>query len=110
MTAELKSRPWDAKKTDETRLLENVLRRQFPDTEAYRLNPASIRVRSIDDRFRGMSEVEREQLVDPVLEAVPEDTQADVMLLLTVTTDEIVAFGLQYLTNLEFENPSESAL
>jgi stress-induced morphogen len=111
MTARAKVPGWHAKRTHETRKIEEELRKRFPHSDAYRFNSASIRVRIIDDAFEGMSEIEREQMVDPILEQLPDETQADIMLLLTLTKKEATArFGKHSLVNLEFENPSESAL
>src|SRR3954469_19901128 len=94
---------WEDRKTDETRAIERALRERFPDTEAYRYNSASIRIRVIDDAFKGKSDREREQLLEPILERLPEETQADIMLLLTMTKKETKEFGKDYLINLEFE-------
>ena len=44
---------WEQKKTDETRKIESLIRTEFPRTDAYRFNFASIRARMIDDRFEG---------------------------------------------------------
>jgi len=97
-------------RTDETRRIEDELRKRYPRSDAYRFNSASIRVRIIDDAFLGKSEVEREKLVDPILDQLPEDTQSDIMLLLTMTEDEVKPFNRHYLTNLEYENPRPSGL
>jgi hypothetical protein len=110
MATDTKQRLWDNRKTDETQAIERALREHFPDTEAYRYNSASIRIRIIDDKFVGKTDSEREQMVDPILDCLPEDTQTDIMLLLTLTKDEAGAFGKDYITNLEFENPSISSL
>jgi len=104
--------PWEAKRTDETRLVEDVLRKTFPNTDAYRYNSASIRIRVVDDRFKGKSIEERDAMVEPLLEQLPEETQADIMNLLTLHNDELGG-GLSFrafLANEEFENPSESML
>jgi hypothetical protein len=46
---------WEAKRTDETQMIERVLREAgFETVDAYRYNTASIRVRVIDQRFEGM--------------------------------------------------------
>ena len=48
--------PWEAKRTDETRQVEEILRKAgFDYVNAYRYNSASIRVRVIDSRFEGLS-------------------------------------------------------
>ena len=59
MATETQVRPWEDKRTDETRMIEDELRKHFPKSDAYRFNSASIRVRIIDDSFHGKSEIER---------------------------------------------------
>jgi len=59
---------WAFKRTAETRRVEDALRQVFPNTDAYRYNSASIRVRVIDDRFKGKSIEERDAMVEPLLE------------------------------------------
>ena len=111
MTAITQVHPWHGRRTDETRKLEEELRKHFPRSDVYRFNSASIRVRIIDDLFKGKSEPEREEMVDPILETLPDETQADIMLLLTLTEEEARSkFSRYSLANLEFENPTESAL
>jgi stress-induced morphogen len=110
MATETRPRLWEARKTDETRAIERMFREHYPDTEAYRYNSASIRVRIIDEAFAGKSDIEREQMVDPILDKLSEATQSHIMLLLTLTESETKDFGKDYLTNLEFENPSVSKL
>jgi stress-induced morphogen len=110
MATETRPRLWEDRKTDETRAIERALRKRFANTEAYRYNSASIRIRIIDDAFEGKSESDREQMVDPILDQLPEETQSDIMLLLTLTESETKDFGKDYLTNLEFENPKVSRL
>lgn len=96
----------ESKKTDETRELEHVLREHFPDVVAYRQNSASIRVRIIDERFRGKTRGERDRMVDPYLETLPEATQADITVLLLLTRAETA----RSMMNVEFEDPIESLL
>lgn len=92
--------------TPETKEIEDLVRPQFPDVLAYRYNSASIRIRIIDERFRGMSRVERDRIVDPLLETLPEETQADITILLLLAPEETDAS----LMNLEFEHPAPSRL
>jgi hypothetical protein len=102
---------WEALRTEETRHVEDVLRERFPGTDAYRFNSASIRVRVIDSRFEGKSTEERDALVEPVLEQLPEATQADIINLLTLTPEEATGpFNRRSVINLEFEDPSSSDL
>src|SRR5438132_3352098 len=65
-----KQRRAPRRKTAETRLIEQVLRKALPDAqvEAYRHNSVSIRVRVISPRFRKLDRVKREELVYSVLE------------------------------------------
>ena len=44
---------WKEMQTEETRQVEQTLRRAFSQVDAYRFNSASIRVRVIDSRFKG---------------------------------------------------------
>jgi hypothetical protein len=101
---------WEEKKTEETRKLEALFRTEFPDTEAYRFNSASIRVRVIDDRFEGKSIAERENMVLPLFYKLPKKTREDVLLLLTLAPSERGPFNSQSLMNLEFEQPRPSRL
>jgi stress-induced morphogen len=94
------------KKTAETKAIENLLRKQFPKTEAYRYNSASIRVRIIDPEFRGKSMTDREAVVLPLIRKLTENTQADIMILLMLAPEE----AGESLMNLEFEKPSPSRL
>jgi len=101
---------WEARKTPETRRIEALLRSNFPDTEAYRFNSASIRVRVIDDRFEGLSIAEREAMVLPLLEDLPQRTRDDILVLLTLAPSEQGSFNSQALMNLEFEQALPSRL
>ncbi len=89
-----------------TELIEKALKSKFPNTKAYQYNIASIRVRIIDDRFSEMSQIERERVVEPLLNSLPEDVQTTITLLLLLTDDELKGS----LMNLEFEHPSRSLL
>lgn len=100
-------------KNAETRSVEKLLREHFPDhpegfpPTAYRYNPASIRVRVVSERFAGMDQVARSELVYPILERnLPEDTWQDITLILLLAPDELD----DSLMNLEFEKPTPSRL
>jgi hypothetical protein len=101
---------WKQMQTDETRSLEQVLRKVFPATDAYRYNSASIRVRVIDTRFEGKTTEERDAMVEPLLDQLPPETQADIINLLTLSPNETAHSARKSLANLEFEDPSESML
>lgn len=99
-----------AKKTRETKAIETLLKENFTGyprdvpPEAYRYNSASIRVRLVHKSFKGKSRAEREDLVLPLIHSLPEETQADIMILLLLAPDELD----RSLMNMEFENPTPS--
>jgi len=105
---------WHAKRTAESRQVEEVLREGgFQQVDAYRYNSASIRVRVIDPRFAGKSVDERDALVDVYLRKLPEHTQAEILNLMLFTPDELTVQNGRsraQLANLEFEEPSPSEL
>lgn len=92
--------------TDETRSIEQALRTEFSDVQAYRYNPASIRVRVIDEQFTGLSRVERHELAAACIRALPEEIQQDITVLLLLAPDETDTSMM----NIEFEHPSPSSL
>ena len=105
---------WESKRTDETRLVEEVLRKAgFERADSYRYNLASIRVRVIDSRFEGLSSEQRDAMVEPVLDQLPERTQADIMSLFTFAPSELQPTpqaNRALVLNTEFEEPSPSVL
>jgi hypothetical protein len=101
---------WEEKRTDETRRVEAIFRTEFPNTDAYRFNSASIRVRVIDDRFKGKSLDEREEMVLPLFRQLPKKTRDDILLLLKLAPDELGKIGRETLMNHEFEQPLPSHL
>ena len=95
--------------TRETKLIERVLAEGgFAHAEAYRYNSACIRIRVVDPAFRDKSIVEREDLVYPLVEKLPEDTQADITFLLLITPEE--REGRRAHLNWEFDDPTPSSL
>ena len=105
---------WESKRTAESRQVEDVLKRGgFPQADAYRYNSASIRVRVIDPRFQGIDFEERDKLVEPYLDQLPDEVQGDIMSLLLLAPDELsdVDRGYRFqVLNREFEAPSPSML
>jgi stress-induced morphogen len=93
-------------KNKNTKRIEAALKPEFPTAEAYQYNIASIRVRVIDDRFHGKSKPDREAMVLPLIEPLPEEVQADIMVLLLLSRDETEDSPM----NLEFDHPSRSRL
>ena len=103
--------PWEAKRTEETRRVEEVLKKAgFQQADAYRYNSASIRVRVIDPHFQGKSAQDRDAMVEPLLDQLPEPIQADIMNLLTLYPGETDTSVRARLLNLEFEDPRPSML
>ncbi len=103
----------DSMKTKETKKIEKLLLKHFPDCpedyppSAYRYNSASIRVRVVSDRFKGKDRVERSEMVYPLLkENLPEDTWLDVTIILLLAPDELE----DSLMNREFDRPTPSSL
>ncbi|MBI1900034.1 MAG: BolA/IbaG family iron-sulfur metabolism protein [Planctomycetia bacterium] len=101
------------KRTAETKKIEKLLLKHFPDhpqeypPSAYRYNPASIRVRVVSDRFDGMDRVERSDLVYPILKNnLSEDTWQDIMLIILLTPKELE----DSVANREFEKPTPSRI
>lgn len=101
------------KKTKETKRIEKLLLKQFPDHPgeyppmAYRYNSASIRVRLVSERFSGLKRGQRFDLVYPLLkDNLPEDALLDITILLLLAPDEVE----DSLMNREFERPTPSRL
>lgn len=107
--------PWEGKRTDETRRIEDLLRKAgFKQVDAYRYNSASIRLRIIDPQFEGLSREERDAIVEPHIEqSLPESTLGDITTLFTFAPSEIQDASKnlkEFLLNTEFEDPSPSML
>jgi stress-induced morphogen len=103
----------ESKRTKETREIENLLLKHFPDHPAkyppmaYRYNRGSIRVRVVSKRFAGKDRSERWDMVAPILkENLPEDTWLDIMLIVLVTPDELKDSP----ANWTFEHPTPAPL
>jgi hypothetical protein len=99
------------KTTKETRAIERLIDEHFPNSpkdvpRAYRYSPVSIRVRIVDDRFRGKNRSERERMVLPLIRSLPDETQQDLTILLLLAPEEVEGS----LMNREFEEPSKSLL
>jgi stress-induced morphogen len=106
---------WDAKRTDESRTVENLLRNVggFAQADAYRYNLASIRVRVIDPRFEGMSLDQRDSMIEPCLKRLPDRTYGDIIALYAFTPSEMLQTPQtfwEYTLNREFDDPSPSVL
>lgn len=105
---------WHQMRTDETRMVENSLRDAgFEQVDAYRYNSASIRLRVIDSRFEGMKIDQRDAMVEPHIDKLPDETQSDIITLFTFAPSEVEHSDKsfrQFFLNAEFEDPSPSVL
>ena len=101
---------WEALRTDESREVEEFLRKHFEDADAYRYNSASLRVRIIDSRFRGLTHEQRDDLVEPLLDQLDLETQRDIMSLVLLYPGETDESFRASISNDEFEHPSQSML
>ena len=72
--------------------------------DLYRQNSFAVRIRVIDPGFSGLEKSDRHSRVWQALEGLPEETQGDISMVLTL------AFGEESrsMGNLEFEDPSPS--
>jgi hypothetical protein len=102
-----------ARKTDQSvRAILQTLQAEYgknhpkANIEAYRYNPASIRIRIIDPDFKRTNRLDREELVDPILENLPEDIRSEITLLLLLTPEE----QRESMGSMEFDNPTPSLL
>ncbi|HEV8061129.1 MAG TPA: hypothetical protein VGP68_14715 [Gemmataceae bacterium] len=104
---------WEAKRTAETRMVEDRLKPHFHDVDAYRYNSASIRVRVIDPRFEGIKREQRDAMVETELDKLPPETQRDIVTLFTFAPSELAQPSKtfrEYMQNTEFEDPSPTML
>ncbi len=104
---------WEAKRTEETQMVEAQLRPHFEQVDAYRYNSASIRLRVIDSRFEGMSREKRDAMVEEQLDKLPPETQRDIVTLFTFAPSELLRTATtfrEFMQNTEFENPSPTVL
>ena len=95
--------------TAETQAVEALLAEHFDGVEAYRFNPASIRVRILDERFRGLTKSARLSMVEPWLAKLPEDIETDIVFILLIAAgeEELPDFSLM---NRDFEQPRRTRL
>jgi hypothetical protein len=105
--------PWEAKRTDETRMVEDLLKRHFKQADSYRYNSASIRVRVIDPQFERMPREKRDAMVEQYLDKLPPETQRDIVTLFTFAPSDLERTPTtfrEYMLNTEFDHPSPSRL
>jgi hypothetical protein len=107
------TQPWEAKRTFETRAVEDLLRQHFKQADAYRYNSASIRVRVVDPRFEGMPCEKRDAEVEQYLDTLPPEIQRDIVTLFTFAPSDLVRTPTtfrEYMLNTEFDDPSPSVI
>src|SRR5438132_7592979 len=96
------------RKSKETCFVEKVFSTHFPDCppeyppQAYRYNSVSMRLRIVNKRFKGMNRSKRFDLVEPIIDTLPENTQSDLLLVLLLAPEEVDHSAGNY----EFEHPS----
>ncbi len=86
---------------NDTRAVERTIGERFPSIESYRSRYGTVRVRIVDTRFEKKSRVQREKMVLPLIRTLPEEIQADLIMLLLLAPDE----AENSVQNLEFEHP-----
>lgn len=104
---------WESKRTPVTRMVEESLRGYFKRADAYRYNPASIRVRVIDPSFEGMSREAKDSAVEPYLAKLPPETQRDIVTLFAFAPSELERTPTtfrEYTLNTEFDDLSPAML
>lgn len=105
---------WHEMRTDETRAIEDGLRAEFERVESYRYSCASIRIRVVDPRFEGLSDLQRHDLVRGYFNRLPKRKQVDLIVIFPLTPAEMEP-DAEWKTwwpirNREFEHPSPSEL
>ncbi len=85
------------------------LTEQFARVDAYQYNPSSIRLRIVDERFRGLPKLARVDLVEPFLDGLTADLQEQLIFVLCLASGEETDpdFGC---LNREFEEPDPPAI
>jgi hypothetical protein len=99
----------ESRKTDDSRFVESLVQQHFPTAECYRYNAGSLRLRIIDERFRGQSEAARQALVEPILKQLPERAQDDLFFVLLLAPGEETD-PKNILLNQEFTDPTPSRI
>lgn len=81
--------PWEHRRTPDSRAVEAQLRPHFAQVDAYQFNPASIRLRIIDERFETLPSELRHNLVEFHLDQLPEPLACAIVILLLLAPSEL---------------------
>jgi hypothetical protein len=76
------------------------------EIEAYRQNSVSVRIRILNPEFAGKSRAQREEEIWSILNKLPEETLAEISLLLLLTPSE----AKNSFASIEFDDPITSKL
>lgn len=78
-----------------------ALRTEFPNVTVRLRSRFLLRLRIIDERFRDIDVLDRQELVDPYLEQLSEELQEGIFFVLLLTPEEVATSP----QNHDFENP-----
>ncbi len=97
------------RKTDESRSVEELLRPHFSHVDCYRYSPFMLRLCVVDEQFRPLSQVQRHELVEPLLQQLSADIQDELIFILLLAPGEAhdVRYSRRY---LEFVDPSPAVV
>lgn len=99
---------WRTKQNVETATVEDELGRGGFYADAYRHNPASIRVRVVDPRFDGKSYQQCITLINPWLANLPDETQRDIIAVFPMTPAQLLSDNGQWM-NGRFEDDTDGS-
>ena len=77
----------------------------YTDVQAYRYNSAVIRLRIRDSRFKGVSRSARIELLEPLIEQLPEEIQEDLIFVLPIAPGEENTPTPYGLMDFQFRDP-----
>lgn len=88
-----------------TTILELFRSAGYTDVQAYRHNSVVIRLRIEDLRFSGLSRVARMQMLEPLIEQLPEEIQEDLIFVLPIAPGEQNTPTPYGLMDFQFRDP-----
>lgn len=93
----------EASRSSDELIVEAALQGAFQSVTCYRLHRLALRLRVIDPKFGGLSQVARSELLEPLLESLPHEIQEDLFFVLLLAPEEVELSS----KNDEFEHPSD---